>query len=776
MSFAFFCKLNQAFGVMLLGVLFGVAGFSATVEVKDLDLWLHMKMGEYILTHGVVPVVDVLSASAQGMPWINHEWLFQVVVFLVKDNWGMDGLLYMQVILVLATCLILLFLTYHPDRQLLAAVMMGLMYFVYQTRFTLRPDLFSFLFFALFIYILSARLDERWAIPVLFVLQVLWTNMHGYFLLGILFVFIGIISEAIKRHVPLPWEWAQEGRLTDDEYRRLWWAFFFLVLATFVNPFGLQGSLYPLNILKAVSGDSKIFFENITELQRPITMENLTLMTDNWPLRMMIFTSFLSFFFNRRNIDISALLFWIVMLVFGLMALRNMTYFAITAYLVTMVNASNLKVTDLVPFKAEDEKFVQVTGIMARIAIICYLMNYGNSMSVQGYYDFDKYERKSVYLGVDLRAFPRNAADFLIKNGFKGRIFNDFNSGAYLIGRTYPDIIVYMDGRTELRGPKFFEQYRKMWDQGDEKLFDREMERFKMKGVFASTAMGAAPEKFLQMMSRKKDYKVVYLDYDAVIFLKDIPENAEFIKKHYIDLSKWKTKKLDIRRFGPALASPYQNMARAQSLLAMGYIDQAVAEANAALEIDPTYSQPYRLRGRVCFDSRDWENAFRNFRIVLASEPDDIRLRGKLAMSYLELGETDYALKEAEKMISRAPGDAQGYYMKAKALIKKKEYKNAYDIAMSGLRMAPKTTNEMLEVGDVAFKDKLYDQAEIYYREGVARDPKNASAHEKMCILLRAQGKNEKAILECKKSLALKPDNGYLRKMLSEMKDPRGGK
>lgn len=776
MSFAFFCKLNQAFGIILLGILFGVMGFAATIEVKDLDLWLHMQMGQYIVSHGVVPGFDVLSASGQGLPWVNHEWLFQVVVYLVKSTWGMDGLIYMQVCVVLATCLILLLLTYHQDRQLLSVVMLTLLLFVYQTRFTIRPDLFSFLFFASFIYILSSRLGERWSLPALIVLQILWTNMHGYFFLGIVFILIGIVSEAIKRRIPLPMGWSEEGRLTDDEYRRLRWAFVLLALATCINPLGIQGALYPLNVLKAITGESKIFFNNITELQLPINSANLTIMSDQWPLRFLIGISFLSFLFNRRRIDISALFFWAFFLFFGLSALRNMVYFAIAAYLVTMVNASNLKMTALIPFKAVADDFVQITGTIIKILLIFYLLNYGEGLSFQGYYDFNKYERKSEFLGVSLHAFPSRAADFLKDNGIKGRFFNDFNSGAYLIGRVYPDVLVYMDGRTELRGPKFFEKYRKVWDEGNEKVFDDEVNRLALTGAFVNTVQGVAPEPFLKMLVNKKDYKVVYFDYDAIIFLKDIPQNSDYIRKFAIDLSKWEPKKVDLRRLGPALISPYQNGARASSLLGMGYGDQAMAEADAALEVDPTYSLPYRIKGRIYAERKDWENAFRSYRIVLASSQDDIRLRNKLAWAYLHLGEFDYAIKEAKKMIERAPDDPAGYFMTAKGLIKKKEYKEAYDIVLQVLKSHTEAVNEVIEVGDVAFEDKVYGEAVKYYALAVEKDRKNALAHEKLGQLFQEQGKVDKAIMEWKKSLSLKPDNDALRKKLFEARVKHRGK
>jgi tetratricopeptide (TPR) repeat protein len=682
----------------------------------------------------------------------------------------------MQVGLVLATCMVLLLLTYHRDRQLLAAGLMILVMFIYQTRFTVRPDLFSFFFFAMFIYILSARLDERWAVPALVLIQILWTNTHGYFFLGIVFVVIGIISEFLKRRAPLPWQWSSEGRLTDAEYRKLRWALLFLVLATFINPLGIQGALYPLTVLKAISGESKIFFANITELQRPITWSNLWDMMDNWPLRLMIFLSLLTFVFNRRRIDISAFFFWLFFLVFGLLALRNMVYFAIAAYLVMMVNASNLRITDLVPFKAVDGRFVQITGTIVRILLIVYLVNYGEAMTTQGYYDFDKYERKSEFFGIDLRNFPQHAADFLVKNHIKGRFFNDFNSGAYLIGRAYPNVLVYMDGRTELRGPKFFETYRKIWDSGDEKLFDKEMKRLNLTGAFINTAQSAAPDAILRMFANRKDFKVVYFDFDAVIFLRDIPENTEYIKKFGIDLSKWKTKKLDLRRFGPGLSVPYQNAARANSLLSMGYSDQAMAEADAALEVDPSYGTAHKVRGRIFAERKDWENMFRSYRLALVEATGDTRLRSKLAIAYLHLGELDYAIREADKIIERSPDSTVGYFVKAKVLLKKKSYKKAYDIVLQALTLDERPTDDLLELGDTALEDKAYVEAGRYYRLAVEKDGKKAKAHEKLGRLFKEQGDVKQAVLEWKKSLALNPDNGELRKLISEQKSRHGGK
>src|SRR5271170_7647599 len=122
MSERFWKNLSTTLGWLSVGVLFGMITFSSSLEIKDLDLWLHLRMGWWITQHGFVPNYDVLSCTIAGKPWVNHEWLFQVLVYLVKESFGFNGLICMQSIVVAVTFLVLLFLGYSRERQWLTAV------------------------------------------------------------------------------------------------------------------------------------------------------------------------------------------------------------------------------------------------------------------------------------------------------------------------------------------------------------------------------------------------------------------------------------------------------------------------------------------------------------------------------------------------------------------------------------------------------------------------------------------------------------------------------
>ncbi|MDZ4242131.1 MAG: hypothetical protein U1D99_04825, partial [Candidatus Omnitrophota bacterium] len=395
MSLDFWKKLSILVGLMAIAMIFGVTIFMANLEIKDLDLWLHIGTGRYIVENGFVPSQDVLSCTIAGKDWVNHEWLFQVLIYWIDKFWGPDGLIFMQVLLVTVTMAVLLLLGYNNEKQLGVIFCLLLVSLIYHGRFTIRPDLYSLLFFALFIYIMSLCLDRRWSVWALFGIQVLWANMHGFFFFGPLFVMIGLFAEWLKRHAPLPYEWNHSGRLTNEEYRRLKWILVAVVAACLLNPLTFQGAWYPIGVFMQISGESKIFFDKIVELKRPITQGNIFSLEPYPYYRLLILLSFISFVYNRRKLDIGVLVFWIVFLVFSLSAVRNLVFFAFAAYLVFVTNALSISLRDIVPIRITDKKFIHLTAIFIKGFLIVWMLQFISDASLNGYYDFDKYDRKS---------------------------------------------------------------------------------------------------------------------------------------------------------------------------------------------------------------------------------------------------------------------------------------------------------------------------------------------------------------------------------------------
>jgi len=770
MSESFWKRLSLITGLMTLASIFGLLIFVANLEIKDLDLWLHLGVGKYIVQHNFhVPNVDILSCTIPGRPWINHEWLFQVILYLISAKWGMDGLITMQVVLVTVTMLILFFLGYNREKQLSSIFILLLVSLVYQGRFTIRPDLYSLLFFALYIFILSFYLDRRWSIYALFVIQLIWTNMHGFFFFGPLFVLIGFCAEWTKRHVKLPYEWNKIGRLTNDEYRRMKVILTVVILACLINPMGIKGAWYPIGVFFQISGDSKIFFDKIIELKRPITAANIFSTADYPFYKLLILLSALSFFYNRRKIDIGGFIFWLIFLFFSLAAVRNLIFFAFAAYLVFVTNALTITYTQILPIRLTDKRFLYMVSIFTKAMLLIWVIHFWTQISFNGYFDFDTYERKSEFGGISQRNYPIKAADFLVANKIKGDFFNDFNSGAYLVGRCYPDIRVYIDGRTEVYGPEFFRHYTDMWEKNNADIFAEELEKYHLTGVFLNSVYQPIPRDILKYLYESKEWVPVYFDYDGVIFLKDIEKNRSVIERQAIDLARWQPIELDIYRLGAKQVLPYRYANRAYTLMDMGLYGPAAAEARAALAVNPDYGPPYKILGKIYAERKQYEQAFKYFRFAAIIYPGNKKLKTNLASAYYDLGKYEYAAQEYEKIIEAWPNDPKAYYLLARTFARQARYDKALSTLQSVIKIKAGSPTDILEIGDIAFAEKAYDVAKRIYELAVQAGKPSGEAHLKLGQTYHKLGDDVAVRDQVAKGLAAEPDNEEIKKQLQEL-------
>ena len=658
MSEWFYKRISWFTGYLAIAVLFGFVVFAANIEIKDIDLWLHMAVGKHILQNFSIPKVDFLSCTIANTPWINHEWLFQTFVYSVYSNTGIEGLIDLKVAIVFLTFVLLLFLGYARERQFGPVIILLLVLLVYQFRLTLRPDMFSLLFFVLYIYILGANLDKRRSLWAAVLIQIIWTNMHGFFIIGPILVLISLSAEWMKRWVALPFQWNHIGRLSDEEYKRLKLMLLLVILSCLVNPYFVKGALDPIGVFFSLGGESKVFFDQIQELQKPFTWDTILYWRQYFYYKLLIIISFLSFIFNWRKIDINAFLLWFIFLLFSLIALRNVVFFAFSAYFAFLANFQYISTEEFLPPRWNNAKSRAILSTILKAALIIWIINYGNQLLLRGYYDFDKFERKSEFGGLSQRNFAHKAVDFLVDNNIKGNFFNDFNSGAYLLGRASPDIKVFIDGRTEVYGAKFYKEHRKIWE-GDTELFDKAVDRYHLTGAFLNSVYVPAPEKIIRYLYEHKDWALVYFDYDAAVFLKDIPANRQWIDRYRMDIARWQVKPAELLKIGTYKVIPYRYVNRAYALFNMGFPRKAETEAVEALRIEPYNTKAHKLLGKIYNDRGEFARGFESLRKAKLLDPNDTKVRYQIALALYHLGEPEQAQEQCQRVLSRKPEDPE---------------------------------------------------------------------------------------------------------------------
>src|SRR2546422_4508442 len=82
--------LRRVTSALVLRWLLFTAIFSlAAVPPLDPDLWWHLANGRLIITTGMIPHVDLYSFSAAGQPWVMHEWLADLMMYLLYQLGGL---------------------------------------------------------------------------------------------------------------------------------------------------------------------------------------------------------------------------------------------------------------------------------------------------------------------------------------------------------------------------------------------------------------------------------------------------------------------------------------------------------------------------------------------------------------------------------------------------------------------------------------------------------------------------------------------------------------
>jgi hypothetical protein len=180
-------KSAEAAGVLLLRLAIATGLFLAISRTwVDPDLWGHLRFGHDILSGGL-PKADTYSFTSD-IPWINHEWLAEIVMYLAWAMAGAPGLIALKTLVVLATLafVAVIIRTEVADSLLRDFLMFVAIAGIWIRIYVVRPQMFSLLLFAALLWLLrsaEARSPLRlWWIPFVFAV---WVNLHGGWIVGL---------------------------------------------------------------------------------------------------------------------------------------------------------------------------------------------------------------------------------------------------------------------------------------------------------------------------------------------------------------------------------------------------------------------------------------------------------------------------------------------------------------------------------------------------------------------------------------------------------------
>lgn len=201
--------------------------------LRMVDLAYHVRLGTAMLEGQQLISQDTMTFTVLGQPWVNQQWLSQIILAGVYDVGGWDLLSAVRGLLVAATFGFVFLATRGKGASVRASSLLSLAAFaVVLPALSMRPQLFAILGFAAGTWAVVTRERSPRRIWILPPLALVLANMHGSFPLVLALATYAVVQDAAAK-------------------RRIRPALTVLgvsAVATFVNPYGLTVWSYVIDL------------------------------------------------------------------------------------------------------------------------------------------------------------------------------------------------------------------------------------------------------------------------------------------------------------------------------------------------------------------------------------------------------------------------------------------------------------------------------------------------------------------------------------------------
>lgn len=416
-------------GPILLAI---VAGFF--LVQTDPDYWWHVRTGQYIYDTRTIPRVDIYSHTAAGWPWTSHEWLTELLLYLVERRFGYVGNIVLFGLGVALTALAIYATCRRrglgePGAALLVVWCLAMLL----PMLNVRPQLVTMLLLAVCALLLTQYKQgcrrAIWALPPLLAL---WVNLHGGYVIGLVLLGLTIAGEAIAR----------ARRQEAAPLAPLLTVTALSTLALLLNPHGLEALRYPLTYV----GAGNASMQYVQEWQSPNFHQPLFLTFAASLLLALVLG------LGRRPLGATEVL-WA--LVFALMALRSMRHVALYAIVVTPLVGARLQ--SEIPYLRRSLLAWRRSVLLGLLALLWLLP----ALAVLGPMAGPE-QRSRLQRGPEPGAngYPVGAVEYLRRHDLGGNLLNEYAWGGYLIYQLYPRQRVFIDGRADPYGDALVIRFR----------------------------------------------------------------------------------------------------------------------------------------------------------------------------------------------------------------------------------------------------------------------------------------------------------------------------
>lgn len=585
--------LGSRLGSRHRGLILAFAGVAVTALLGSLswaklstnDVWIHLKTGELALESFSVPQKDPYSFTAADHDYLAHEWLSGVVFYVLYRAFGIGGLIFTKfAVPFLTTCALSLVCLRHRDRLSVFLPVFGLMSYTAAARFLERPHIFSFLFLSIYLFLFFQYRDggrkRGWLLAIL-PFQVLWANMHGGFVLGVLLLAVFAAGEAAAAMRATYFGRGPRAVVARGDLALLAGLPFLALAVSLINPYGFRLLEFPFRLT-----GMEVFMQDVFEWRSPfdndydisfaffgywvwvtVLFGSFFFLPQDRPgegprrsvlraLNAALFVALLVFsyaFMWRQELLVGWPAWWVALgVLFCIVNLRrlDLTEVAVVALMFGLSMRHNRGVTDAViatfPILTHNLSRIAAglqqlpAGRLAnglRVGLSLLLLAEAAHVQLFGY-RYRLHVVREGGFGI-ASTMPVCAVDYIVRRGFSGNAYSSYGDAALLIFRRHPEVKVAMDSRNDVYGPALYAEYKAV--KGSPQAMRAYLKKYPVDFFLVTHGDFAVQVTDFLLDS---GWALVFFDDRDIVLVKDTPQFAPLIaedayRRILPDSSRW---------------------------------------------------------------------------------------------------------------------------------------------------------------------------------------------------------------------------------------------
>jgi hypothetical protein len=409
----------------------------------DTDMWWHFALGKYYITHHTMKVNHAIFSWTPTNPnWRYNTWLGSTIEYLIYSSFGGFGIWLFQ--WGVFAGIFLFFLSYIRSIQgKLDINAISLIFLIAIAEGSLltypKPELFTPLFFTAFLFVFFSIKRDRisslyfFLYPMMFIL---WVNLHGGFIVGLITAVILFITECLNYFV------VKRSALSSRALIHYSCSLVLISLACMFNPYGWS-YLWDTIAVNYSMFNELVGKRNLFMSARPLNWSIWSFLFNlepgliqwwnaGWAMILMFLlfiTITVAAIMKKRFLDLSLLFLTPLLFYYGMNTSRAGIFFPIFSFFT-------------IYYTIEKAEIFQTVRRFSIISMALFLFfGFTVLINLRAVNSFN-------FFGMNLDEItPQKEIEFIRKFKLPPPLFNDYRIGGYMIWALYPEYKVFIDSR-----------------------------------------------------------------------------------------------------------------------------------------------------------------------------------------------------------------------------------------------------------------------------------------------------------------------------------------